>query len=502
MFSVLEKEISKPINEDAMYWRGLFINTEEKLRKANLEISSLKSSTRIEEYTNSQLKIQLAKQKEQLKFIPQLQKNIKELEKQLNKRTSSEAPFGSNTPSSKRPYKKNTKADTKNTKGGGNNGHPGSGRKEILECDITNTIKIPINKSCECNSNYNLNSVKTRFVYRFIPSKIEIIKYEQEQGICPNCGKLHLFRPIDVLPRNKYNNQFIAHILSEHYFHGQTAGKICSRYNINSGTFFNIAHNLAKKLKPMIEKIELVYLTSLVKYADETTWSTDGMHSWAYGFFSKDAAIFRFRHTRSSSVPKDLFKGTRWNGVLLRDRYAGYNSMNCRQQYCYSHLIRNIEDLENEFPDDKEVKAFVKEILKWLKKAIKLTNKKLKGNKHRHKARIIKNKIIEIVSSEANHPGVQHFQNVFREHKNRMYQWALSHKIPAENNYAERKWRPVVIARKISFGSQSKKGRLTRETLMSFLVTADLRGYNPEEKLKELLDEMTINPEANKSFDL
>ncbi|NLE42447.1 MAG: transposase, partial [Lentisphaerae bacterium] len=41
--------------------------------------------------------------------------------------------------------------------------------------------------------------------------------------------------------------------------------------------------------------------------------------------------------------------------------------------------------------------------------------------------------------------------------------------IPAENNLAERELRSLVIARKISFGSQSKTGLETRETLMSVL---------------------------------
>jgi len=41
--------------------------------------------------------------------------------------------------------------------------------------------------------------------------------------------------------------------------------------------------------------------------------------------------------------------------------------------------------------------------------------------------------------------------------------------IPAENNRAERALRPLVIARKVSFGSQSEAGAGTREILMTVL---------------------------------
>jgi hypothetical protein len=71
--------------------------------------------------------------------------------------------------------------------------------------------------------------------------------------------------------------------------------------------------------------------------------------------------------------------------------------------------------------------------------------------------------------SPAQHPGIQKIQNIFRDRATRLYHWAKSPAIPADNNRAERELRPLVIARKISFGSQSEQGALTRETLMIVL---------------------------------
>lgn len=62
---------------------------------------------------------------------------------------------------------------------------------------------------------------------------------------------------------------------------------------------------------------------------------------------------------------------------------------------------------------------------------------------------------------------VQHIQSLFREKAHRMYHWTRGRHIPADNNRAERELRPLVIARKISFGSQSDKGLRTREILMA-----------------------------------
>ena len=84
-------------------------------------------------------------------------------------------------------------------------------------------------------------------------------------------------------------------------------------------------------------------------------------------------------------------------------------------------------------------------------------------------------------------------------HTHRLYHWADSPDIPADNNFAERDLRGLVIARKISFGSQSEDGRRTRETLMTILHTLKKRGRDPARTLKDVLDALTQNPEANAS---
>ena len=75
--------------------------------------------------------------------------------------------------------------------------------------------------------------------------------------------------------------------------------------------------------------------------------------------------------------------------------------------------------------------------------------------------------ILALAQAPAHHPGIQKIQNIFREQTKRLFHWTKSPKIPADNNRAERELRPLVIARKISFGSQSEAGARTRETLMT-----------------------------------
>ena len=66
--------------------------------------------------------------------------------------------------------------------------------------------------------------------------------------------------------------------------------------------------------------------------------------------------------------------------------------------------------------------------------------------------------------------------------------------MPADNNLAERDLRPSVIARKVSFGSQSDAGAQTRSILMSVLHTLKKRCADPCSALKTGLDRLAQDP--------
>lgn len=181
-------------------------------------------------------------------------------------------------------------------------------------------------------------------------------------------------------------------------------------------------------------------------------------------------------------------------GVLVVDRYAGYNKAPCHIQYCYAHLLRNVQDVEKEFPDNEEVKTFVQNAAPLLAEAMNLRSLPVSDDEFYRRAANTKEEIIKIMNSEANHFGIQHIQNIFRDNSQRLYHWADSREVPPDNNFAERELRPLVMARKVSFGSHSDTGAKTRETLMTVLKTLKLRTKNNlRTALENFLDQYAEN---------
>jgi transposase len=184
-------------------------------------------------------------------------------------------------------------------------------------------------------------------------------------------------------------------------------------------------------------------------------------------------------------------------GVLVVDRYNAYNRAPCALQYCYAHLMRDVEDLAKEFPGETEVTAFTSTLIPLLAEAMHLRGRPLADAEYHAQARPLQQHIVDLVEQPAQHLGVRQMQGIFRDNAHRVYHWVTNRAVPADNNRAERELRPTVIARKASFGSQSDASAKTREILMSVAHTLAKRVADPEAHFKAVLDQLAADSTKN-----
>ncbi len=272
-----------------------------------------------------------------------------------------------------------------------------------------------------------------------------------------------------------------------------THSHLSAQLGVGQGSLCAALHQLARRLATVPKRLLLEYRRAPVKHADETGWRNDGHNGYAWLFCTALISLFRFRQSRSASVAKEVFGTQRLPGILVVDRYNGYNQMPCSIQYCYAHLLREVQDLGKEFPNVGEVSQFVASFAPLLADAMKLRAQELTAARFGQQALELKVEIKALVHSPAQHPGIQKIQNIFREKAARLYHWSKNSAIPADNNRAERELRPLVIARKISFGSQSEQGAQTREILMSVLHTLRKRTYDVFGTFKCALDALAVD---------
>lgn len=428
--------------------------------------------------------------------IDRLKEELHRLKAQLNQRQRKleEGMFGSSTPSSLKPVKANSAEEKRANPGGAKKGHRGQGRRACSPAEADEIRRVELNGVCpDCGGQLGAPSVRTRTVSEIEPVVVKRICYELERRACPNCHKSFQSQAPAVLPKSMLGNQLLGEIVGEHYLHGVPLSGIARRFGLNLGTVIEALHRLGSIFQPALKQLKEEYRSAPVRHADETGWRTDGRNGYSWLFCTDQVSLCLYRQTRSASVVREVLGEQELDGVLVVDRYNGYNRVKCRIQYCYAHLLRDVEDLRDEFSDEAEVQAFTTTVIPLLSEAMHLHSKPLSDEQYYSQAGGIKEQIERAMKSEAQHPGVRTLQDLFIEKAERMYQWASDRRVPADNNRAERELRPTVIARKVSFGSQSESGAKTREILMSVMQTLKKRVKDPIREFKRVLDELALN---------
>jgi transposase len=437
---------------------------------------------------------------EKQRRIDDLEDEVKRLRQKLRtrERKDEDGFFGSSTPSSKIPVKPNTKKREKK-RIGARPGHKGNGRKSHEEQSADRIVEVaPELEFCPvCANALQKKGMQERSVLDTPSTKPQKILYRLPKRYCAHCRKTYTPGPPGVLPKSLYGNQLIANAIVMYYLNGLPMGRICTDSGISDGSLMTVFHRCAGLFEGVSSKLIQEYRVAPVKHADETSWRTNGRNGYAWLFATPEMSIFQFGKNRSSKVPQAVFGKEKLPGVLVVDRYAAYNKVPCDLQYCYAHLLREVQDLEKEFSDESEVATFVAVVAPLLSLAMGLRGQPIKDHEFSIRAAQLRDDIKSAMGRPAKHAGIRRIQDIFTEHEPRMFHWADNRAIPADNNLAERDLRPSVIARKVSFGSVTDAGAGVRSTFTTIVTTLRKRGLDPARQVKVALDALAADPDQD-----
>jgi hypothetical protein len=191
-------------------------------------------------------------------------------------------------------------------------------------------------------------------------------------------------------------------------------------------------------------------LKSSFIHADETRISIQGVNQYVWVFTDGNYVIFKLTETREPTIVHELLKN--YAGTLISDFYPGYDSAPCKQQKCWVHLIRNLNDDLLESPFDTELENFALEVKNLIVPVMEEVQKyglkrcilyKFKQEVDRFYKRTINDKRLK--SDLA-----QKYQKLFIRYQDSLFTFLEQDGIPWHNNTAERAIRHVAKQRAIS----------------------------------------------------
>ena len=191
-------------------------------------------------------------------------------------------------------------------------------------------------------------------------------------------------------------------------------------------------------------------LNSPFIHADETKVNVKGVDHYVWIFTNGRQIIFRETETREISMVLELLKN--YEGILVSDFYSGYESVKCKHQKCWVHLIRDLNDDLYKNPYDTEYEKFILElrnlIIPIFDSIKKYGSKKVHFNKFIRSRNLFYNRIImnQSYTSEI----TLKYQIRLKKNWQNLFTFLEYDNIPWNNNMAERGLRHLAVQRKIS----------------------------------------------------
>ncbi len=246
--------------------------------------------------------------------------------------------------------------------------------------------------------------------------------------------------------------------------------------HISLGEITEILHKVAGFAKQTVQWILQAIRGSPHAHGDETGWREDGINGYLWSLSTPELRYFHFDRSRAGAVAKGLL-GMCFGGVLVCDFYGGYNFYDGPIQRCWVHLLRDLKKLLEAHPDNENVREWVEMIRSIYKVAKKIARRGFIEPLRVKFRQQLEAKLLCLAQPYVKNESAP--QRVLAEriekHLGELFTFVQYPGCPSGNNAAERAIRPAVIARKISGGTRSEDGSLTRTTLMSVFGTWTLQ---------------------------
>ena len=125
---------------------------------------------------------------------------------------------------------------------------------------------------------------------------------------------------------------------------------------------------MARYYQAAYQKLLEKMISGTLLHVDETEVQLQNGKGYVWIFANIEEVVYMYRPTREGDFLRELLKN--FHGVLVSDFYATYDGIECPQQKCLIHLMRDINQVLLDNPFDEELKAITKPFGALLRKII------------------------------------------------------------------------------------------------------------------------------------
>jgi len=324
------------------------------------------------------------------------------------------------------------------------------------------------------------------------PIEPEVTEYIQRIYRCKDCGEF-VYQPLpDEIKRKHFGPGTLALVAILTGVLNTSKRKALAMMNevfsvpMSLGGLSNCEAQLTDALEhPYNEAIKHIRKQD-VAHADETGWRRGNrQRGWLWALCCVGAAAFIVHAKRGQQAASKLLG--MFSGVLVSDRWGGYNFFSGIRQICWAHLKRDFKAISEAKGAmgkiGQELYGLAKKILKLRKRVRDGT---LQWRTFQNRMPPLMKRVEELLEEGAF--GKCKLSGKCRRiinHREHLWTFVHDQNVDPTNNVAERIVRQGVLWRKSSFGTQSERGARYVERILTVCATCRLQGRSVIEYLRD-----------------
>jgi predicted RecB family nuclease len=309
-----------------------------------------------------------------------------------------------------------------------------------------------------------------------------VVKYVFARYICTGCRAT--FCDTDpTWSRVKYGPNLMILTVYLNIYIGITQSRIAVLIKDVLG--LNLTRNVINRFKaraaelyqPTYDNILAAIVGGTVVHVDETKVNLISKVGYIWTFTNTEYVSYIYSPSREAGLIQSILKD--FEGVLVSDFYAAYDSMSCPQQKCLIHLIRDMNDDLIKEPFNKEIKLLIDDFANLLRNVV-LTIEKF-GLKtrylRRHKVEV--NRFFKKLSqTEYKTESATGWKKRLEKNRFKLFTFLDYDNVPWNNNNAEHAIKAIADLRRDLSGLSTEKGIKDYLTVLSVRETCKFKGIH------------------------
>lgn len=298
---------------------------------------------------------------------------------------------------------------------------------------------------------------------------------------CPLCR--HCFTSERYKRLAKHSHGLMSWAIYQHVAHRLSIATLEELFH----EFFGLAvHNpeihmfkslMARYYHTTYRKLLAKMVSGPVLHADETEVKLRTGKGYVWVFTSLEEVVYMYRPTREGEFLREMLKD--FEGVLVSDFYAAYDSLDCPQQKCLIHLIRDMNQEVLNNPYDIELQSVTQPFGSLLRSIVATVDER--GLKRRHLERhagevgeFFRGLSARSFRSEA----TQALQERLVKYQDKLFTFMRYDGVPWNNNNAENAIKRFAYYREDTVGVMKEEGLSDYLVLLSIYQTCRYKGVS------------------------